>query len=67
LQKAGYATAASYSNQLNQLISRYNLERLDKIKPERKLTSNQTNYAIVGGIIILLTGYVYYIKKKKLI
>jgi LPXTG-motif cell wall-anchored protein len=39
----------------------------DKIKPERKLTSNQTNYAIVGGIIILLTGYVYYIKKKKLI
>ena len=67
LQKAKYATAASYSNQLNQLISRYNLERLDKIKPERKLTSNQTNYAIVGGIIILLTGYVYYIKKKKLI
>ena len=67
LQKAGYATASSYSNQLNQLISRYNLERLDKIKAERRLTSNQTNYAIVGGIIILLTGYVYYLKRKKVI
>lgn len=67
LQKAGYATDTSYASKLNNIISRYNLERLDKMKPQRRLTSNQTNYAIVGGIIILLTGYVYYIRKKKLI
>lgn len=67
LQKAGYATDTSYASKLNNVIRTYNLERLDKMKPERKLTSNQTNYAIVGGIIILLTGYVYYLRKKKLI
>jgi mannosyl-glycoprotein endo-beta-N-acetylglucosaminidase/stage II sporulation protein P len=64
LQNAGYATTKIYAKQLNDLIANYNLQSIDKLKSERRLTSNQTNYAIVGGIIIALTGYVYLIRNK---
>jgi flagellum-specific peptidoglycan hydrolase FlgJ len=67
LRTAGYATDQNYAGLLNSLIRDYDLESLDSMKAERRLTSNQTNYAIVGGIIIALTGYVYYLKRKKII
>jgi len=67
LQRAGYATSPTYAEKLNKIIADFDLESLDRMKPETRLTSNQTNYAIVGGIIIALTAYVYYLKKKKII
>jgi len=63
LQNAGYATSTTYASMLNKLISQYNLEALDTMKAKNRLTTN-ANYAIVGGVIIALTAYVYYLRKK---
>lgn len=67
LYRAGYATDSGYAGKINNIINKFGLENLDAVSGSRRLTSNQTNYAIVGGIIIALTGYVYYLKRKKII
>jgi len=62
LFRAGYATDSRYASKLNKIIDDYNLESLDQMKAETRLTTNQTNYAVVGGVMILLTAYVYYLR-----
>lgn len=65
LLRAGYATDSNYDDSLNSLIAKYNLESLDRMKGKRRLTTNQTNYAVIGVVLIAMTAYAYYLKKKK--
>lgn len=67
LVRGGYATSSTYAQKLNDIIKRFDLESLDRMKGSRRLTTNQTNYAVVGILLIALTGYVYYLKRKKII
>jgi len=67
LKNAGYATDNNYATLLNNIIRDNNLESLDSMKAQKKLTTNQTNYAVVGVLVIVLTAYIYYIKSKKII
>jgi mannosyl-glycoprotein endo-beta-N-acetylglucosaminidase/stage II sporulation protein P len=65
LKASGYATESNYANQLKRLISDYNLESLDSLPANSRLTTNtKINYAIVGGLIIAISLYTFVLYKK---
>jgi lysozyme len=65
LLDAGYATESNYASQLDDIINKNNLLDVDDMPANKyRVTTGTRNYAIIGGVIIALTGYIYYLKRK---
>ena len=66
LQDAGYATSQTYAAELNKLISDWNLEQLDSMKPNSMRFTTQTwVLAAISGVALSLSLFLYFKYMKK--